>query len=60
MRLVEIEKKAKDLSINDTWKYSKKELIRKIQKAEGNFDCFGTATVSCNQPVCCWRVECLK
>lgn len=60
MRLSEIEKKARSLGIKDTWKYSKKELIKKIQKAEGNFDCFGTAINFCNQNACLWISECLR
>lgn len=39
----------------------KGELIRAIQRAEGNFDCFGTATAGCcDQADCCWREDCLK
>jgi hypothetical protein len=60
MRLSEIEKKARALGIKDTWKYSKKELIKKIQKTEGNFDCFGTAVISCDQLGCLWRLDCLQ
>ncbi|MCM8797582.1 MAG: SAP domain-containing protein [Candidatus Omnitrophica bacterium] len=60
MRLMDIEKKAKSLGIKDTWKFSKKELIKTIQRAEGNFDCFGTATVYCDQFACSWRNDCLK
>ena len=34
----------------------KAELIRAIQRAEGNFDCFGTATgEECDQEECLWR-----
>jgi len=60
MRLSEIEKKAKQLQIKDTWKYSKKELIRMIQKKEGNFDCFGTSVGYCTQFTCTWRSDCIK
>jgi len=60
MRLSEIEKKAKSVGIKDTWKYSKKDLIRNIQRSEGNFACFGTAKDSCNQLSCCWKSDCLK
>jgi hypothetical protein len=59
MRLSEIEKKARVLGIKDTWKYSKKELVRTIQRKEDNFDCFGTARGSCNQLNCCWRTDCI-
>ncbi len=60
MRLAEIERKARTLGIKDTWKYSKKDLVRNIQSAEGNFACFATARVSCEQMGCCWRGDCLK
>lgn len=60
MRLSEIEKKAKRLGIKDTWKYSKRDLIKSIQRAEGNFDCFGNATDYCDQLACCWRSDCLR
>ncbi|MCX5701495.1 MAG: SAP domain-containing protein [Candidatus Omnitrophica bacterium] len=60
MRLTEIEKKARDVGIKDTWKYSKKDLVKSIQRKENNFDCFGTALNFCDQWVCCWRSDCLK
>ena len=60
MKLAEIEKKAKSIGIKDTWKYSKRDLIKNIQMKEGNFSCFGTAIGSCDQLTCCWRSECLK
>lgn len=38
---------------------SKAELIRAIQVAEGNFDCFGTAGEEvCDQESCLWREDC--
>jgi len=60
MRLSEIEKKARSAGITDTWKFSKKDLIKTIQRSEGNFDCFGSARGSCNQVACCWRPDCVK
>jgi len=60
MRLSEIEKKAKSLGIKDTWRYSKKDLIKTIQRKEGNFDCFGNSRGSCSQSVCCWHTECVR
>lgn len=60
MRLSDIEKKAKVLGIKDTWKHSKKDLIKTIQRAEGNFDCFGTAKGSCDQLQCYWRSDCVR
>ena len=60
MRLSEIEKRARDLGVKDTWRLSKKELVKSIQRTEGNFDCFGTARFSCDQPACCWRADCIR
>jgi len=60
MRLSEIEKKARSLGIKDTWKFSKKDLVRTIQRSEGNFDCFGNAKGGCDQMACCWKTDCVK
>jgi hypothetical protein len=38
----------------------KTDLIRTIQKAEGNSDCYGSATYGiCEQMICLWREDCL-
>ena len=60
MRLSEIEKKAKSIGIKDTWRLSKKELVRTIQRAEGNFDCFGSGRNCCDQSGCSWKSDCLR
>lgn len=40
---------------------SKQKLIRAIQLAEGNFDCFGRAVNGeCKQMDCIWREDCLS
>jgi hypothetical protein len=57
---MEIQKRAKKLGIKDTWRYSKRDLIKTIQRSEGNFDCFATAANYCDQPACLWRKDCLK
>ena len=39
----------------------KDTLIRAIQRAEGNFECFGTVkSGGCDQTNCLWRADCLK
>ncbi len=39
----------------------KDDIIRTIQRAEGNLDCFGAATAgACDQVNCLWRDDCLK
>ncbi len=44
-----------------TGKMKQEEIIRSIQRAEGNFDCFGSAlSGECNQAKCLWRKDCLK
>ncbi len=60
MRLSEIEKKAKNLGIKDTWRLSKKDLVKTIQRTEGNFDCFASGRNSCDQLSCSWRSDCIK
>ena len=38
---------------------NKRELIRLIQRNEGNFDCFATAyDGACDQQGCVWREDC--
>ena len=40
-------------------KAEKEELIRTIQRQEGNFDCFATAyDGTCDQTGCLWREDC--
>jgi hypothetical protein len=58
MKMQEINAKAKQLGINPFGK-TKASLIREIQKAEGNFDCFGTANGHCDQLMCCFRTLCI-
>lgn len=58
MNMVAVRKKAKALGLR-TCAPRKADLIRTIQVAEGNFDCFGTAETCCDQRRCCWREDCL-
>lgn len=60
MRLSEIEKKARGIGIKDTWKYSKNDLVRTIQRTEGYIDCFAAGRRSCEQMSCCFRGDCIK
>lgn len=60
MKLQEIKNIAKKMGIK-AGSMKKTELIRAIQRAEGNFDCFGTAkSGECGQINCLWREDCLK
>jgi hypothetical protein len=57
-------KKVKDIAKTKGIKVGnmkKANLIRSIQKTEGNFECFGTAiSEECNQAECLWREDCLQ
>lgn len=58
MKMQDIRVMAKALGINSFGK-KKAVLIREIQLAEGNFDCFDTADGFCDQQDCCFRALCL-
>lgn len=58
MTLEEVRSIAKAHSIH-AGKLSKGKLIKSIQLEEGNFDCFGTASLGiCDQLNCSWREDC--
>jgi hypothetical protein len=60
MKIQEVRAKAKALGLENTFGLSKAELIRMVQKAEGNFDCFGTAKDYCDQFQCCFKDDCFR
>lgn len=60
MNLSEIRARSRILGMAGTAKLKKAELIRAIQRAEGNPDCFGASwRFDCPQLACCWRQDCL-
>jgi len=60
MQITEIKTIAKQYGVK-TSKLKKADLIKMIQLAEGNFDCYATpANIDCNQEECLWRSDCLK
>lgn len=60
MQMTEIRTIAKTLGVK-TARMSKADIIKEIQKAEGNFDCFATPSDGyCDQMGCLWRDDCLK
>jgi len=59
MKMDEVKAKAKALGIK-TRAIKKMDIIRQIQRAQGNFDCFGTAKDYCDQWNCCFREDCLS
>jgi len=58
MKMQEVHAMAKQRGINSFGK-TKAELIREIQRKEGNFDCYGSAQGSCDQESCSFRSSCL-
>lgn len=59
MNMKEIQTIAKNIGIKSL-KLKKVDLIHLIQKEEGNFDCFATASSGvCDQQQCLWRKDCL-
>ncbi len=59
MDISEVRKIAKSHGIK-TAKLKKDEIIRLIQRVEGNFDCYGTAASgACSQTDCLWKRDCL-
>jgi hypothetical protein len=59
MRVKELQKMAKAMGIKISG-LKKAEMIKQIQRTEGNFDCFGTATGYCEQINCLFREDCLS
>jgi hypothetical protein len=59
MTVKELQKMAKGLGIKPAG-LKKAKLIKTIQTAEGNFDCFDRATDCCDQMGCLFRKDCLR
>ncbi|MBE0595641.1 MAG: SAP domain-containing protein [Desulfuromonadales bacterium] len=61
MKITEIRRRARALGLTGTERMKPGELIRRIQRAEGNFDCYAAAARhACQQNDCCWRSRCLS
>ena len=58
MNIEKVREKARVLGIKP-YGMKKLDLIREIQKKEGNFPCFGTATDYCDRSDCCFREDCI-
>ena len=59
MKMGKIKKMAKSLGLKISPETKKAEVIKAIQRKEGNFDCFGTAMVYCDQEKCLFMDDCL-
>lgn len=60
MHMSEVRERARAAGLTSAGRVRKAELIRAIQRAEKNPECFGTRTASaCPEQNCCWRQDCL-
>jgi hypothetical protein len=58
MKMREIQNRAKTLGLKFVGK-SREALVRDIQRAEGNRDCFNRGeSQTCGQAACAWREDC--
>ena len=57
MKVKEIRKIAKELKVKNYSRMRKEELIRAIQIAEGNTDCY-KRLAECGEEDCLWRKDC--
>ncbi len=58
MKFKDIRRKAKELQVN-SYRMNKQDLIRSIQRAESNIDCYDTPRVEvCSEDACLWRSDC--
>ncbi len=59
MKMEEIRRIAKAMGLK-AGNLNKLELVRAIQRAEGNFPCYATRGHECDQINCLWREDCMK
>ncbi|MEW6615240.1 MAG: SAP domain-containing protein [Thermodesulfobacteriota bacterium] len=60
MNFNEVRRMAKNLGVN-TARRNKTDIIRAIQRAENNIDCYATDRVNnCYEDLCLWKSECLS
>lgn len=60
MKMQDIRSKAKEIGIKPN-KMNKTDLVRAIQRAEANMDCYATDRVEhCEEFDCLWRADCME
>ncbi|MCK8602924.1 hypothetical protein [Desulfoferrobacter suflitae] len=59
MNMKEVQNMARRIGVKPRGK-TKAVLIREIQRAEGHFDCFGSAVDYCDQLSCAFYADCLR
>lgn len=60
LNIVSLKKQARDMGLKLPKEAKKADVIRAIQKAEGNTACFATGKSSCPETRCCWRDDCMS
>lgn len=58
MKMPDVKKKAQALGIKVSRSITKTELIRTIQKVEGNTPCYDSGVDQCPYLDCCFRDDC--
>lgn len=59
MKMKDVQKKAKAMGVTPG-KLRKSDLIKSIQSAEGNEQCYQSeGSANCEQMDCCWREDCI-
>lgn len=59
MTMKQIREIAKEMGVK-AGNMNKADLLRAIQRTEGNVDCFSTGRETCDQFNCLWRADCLN
>ena len=60
MKLDELRQLARERGVKPA-KMTKRELVKLLQRVEGNFDCFASAVHGfCDQVACLWHHDCMK
>jgi hypothetical protein len=61
MNLNQIRKLARTAGVKQVTRFRKADLVREIQRSEGNHDCFASEHHrTCGQNGCLWREDCFK
>jgi hypothetical protein len=58
MKIEEVKAKAKEVGVKPG-RMNKTDLIRAIQRHEGNVACFKNGVENCEQMNCLWRQDCM-
>ena len=60
MTMRQLQDMARQLGVKRVVGVSKKDLIHRIQTAEGNWPCFRTAEKTCDRSDCLWLGDCVE